>query len=350
MLLTTCLLADSHRFLQDGLGSAEHLNNQRMECLAAVRSDIAECCTSTVAKRQDQSLITLLFAVLFLYIDDGFMECMRRHASTWSHHAGVLAVLNSMGGMEKMLSTGPEALQMLLSEFASADLTTAVLQTRRPELPPSTWDAIDRGAVWWGIDDQRSYSLASTFKVMSEIAFYIESIANGTDTLSMDRIRDFEMELQPRFAPISAKDLHLAGSSTTDSEDEGESLQLLTLLRAFQHGALIYLYRALCGLPAFHPLVQQHVQSCLAAILEIPLHAHTLNCVIFPLCIAGAHAETEKQRESVLITVNMVHENMKFAAVQLVKMLFDELWSSHETRDLTWKEMFAKLGPHVLIL
>lgn len=72
-------------------------------------------------------LLTLLFAVRFLYIDDGFMECMRRSAATWSHHAGV-DVLGGMGGMEALLKTGLDALQMLPSDFASADLTTAVVQ------------------------------------------------------------------------------------------------------------------------------------------------------------------------------------------------------------------------------
>ncbi|KAK0387219.1 hypothetical protein NLU13_5532 [Sarocladium strictum] len=355
VLLTTCLLAESHRFLQDGAGDLDHLNDQRMECLAAVRSDVDECCTSVAEQGGGRSLLTLLFAVLFLYIDDGFMECMRRHASTWSHHAGVLAVLKSMGGMEKMLTTGPEALQMLLSEFASADLTTAVLQTKRPAVSPPTWDVIDRGAVWWGLDGMRRYSLASTFKLLSEIAFYIDDIARGTDSLSMGRIREFEIALRPMNAPISVRDLHLAGAldekaAADTSEPDGDSLQLLTLLRAFQHGALIYLYRALCGLSATHPLVQQHVQSCLEAVLEIPPEAHALNCVIFPLCIAGAHAGGEKQREVVLHMVNKIHENMKFAAVQLVRMLFHELWTSADAHTLTWRDMFAKLGPHVLIL
>jgi hypothetical protein len=293
--------------------------------------------------------------VLFLYIDDGFMECMRRSASTWSHHAGVLAVLKGMGGMEKMLTTGPEALQMLLSEFASADLTTAVLQIKRPAFEPSTWDTIDKGAVWWGRDALKRCSLAATFKHMAEIAFYIEDTTNGTEELSMARIREFEMALRPMYAPVSVTDLHLVGSpdetaSIASSEPDVESFQVLILIRAFQHGTLIYLYRALCGLPASHHLVQQHVQSCLAAILEIPPDAHVLNCVIFPLCIAGAHAEQERQRAAVLDMVDKIHDNMKFAAVQLVRMLFDDLWKNENARNLTWTEMFAQLGPHALIL
>lgn len=69
VLLAACVLSDSHRRLQDG-GPRGHdvLGRRRLECLAAVRAEIAACCVDV---KGTGTLVVLLFAVLLLYFDDG---------------------------------------------------------------------------------------------------------------------------------------------------------------------------------------------------------------------------------------------------------------------------------------
>ena len=313
-----------------------------------VRAEVDSCCV----RGDDDGLLTLLFAVLFLYLADGFMECTNKSASTWSHHTGVLAILDRLGGLETMLKTGPEALRMLLSEFASAELTAAVIQGRRPSFAPAVWDTIDQGSVWWGRDPMGRCSLASVFKEMSGIAFYLDDTAHGLQELSMDQVRIFEHALRPVYAPLSVQDLDSVDGcddKSSVSDEDAEAFHAFTLMRAFQHGALIFLYRALCGLPALHPLVQQHVQSCLDSIFEIHRPSHVLNCVIFPLFVAGAHAKTASQRTAVLDMVKLIYDDMRFASVQSVSRVFDDIWQN-QVQNISWTDMFAPLSPHALVL
>ncbi|KAL6849028.1 hypothetical protein ACO1O0_008558 [Amphichorda felina] len=349
VLLATCVLAGSHHLLQGGK-DRHGINAKRLECLAAIKSEVDGCCAGS----RSGSLFILLFAVLLLHLHDGFMEPGVQGASTAIHHQGVAAILVQLGGIEHVLLSAPESLQMLLSEFVSGDLTTAMLQGTLPAYPPSIWHVIDQGAVWWGRDPRNRQSLATVLREMSALAFYHHSIANGEVELCMDEVRAFEEVLRPTYTPLAA---HSPGSDSAASDvevargvesDDIEAVHAFALIRSFQHTALIFLYRAVCGLPIAHPLVQQHVLSCLNCIFEIERPSKALHCVIFPLCVAGAHAQSSKHRKSVLDMLAFVHDNMRFASVRAVIDALGAMWSSQS--DSSWVELFAGLGPHILVL
>lgn len=69
VLLAACVLSDSHRRLQDGGSRGQDApGKRRLECLAAVRTEIAGCCVDV---QGTGTLVVLLFAVILLYFDDG---------------------------------------------------------------------------------------------------------------------------------------------------------------------------------------------------------------------------------------------------------------------------------------
>ncbi|CRK39037.1 hypothetical protein BN1723_000603 [Verticillium longisporum] len=190
VLLSMCVFAASHRYLQDGRG-AELITPTRSECLQVLRTQVGGCC-----KDNNDMLPTLLFAVLLLYLHDGLVEGSATSA-TMKHHVGVLAILDQLGGLTKVVGKGQESMDMLLSEFASADLTTALLQQRTPGFAPHVWDVIDEGSVWWGRDAKGRCSLAAVFHDMATLATYHEAVRTGAESLAVDRIRAFEASLQP---------------------------------------------------------------------------------------------------------------------------------------------------------
>ncbi|KAF2018276.1 hypothetical protein BU24DRAFT_440896 [Aaosphaeria arxii CBS 175.79] len=345
VLLATCVLADSHRVLQDGRNSQRNLYLKRLDCLAAVRGELG-CCYA----EENGPLMTLLFAVLLLYFLDGYLECTRDFASTSSHHAGVRAIIERLGGITSVMRTSEASMQMLLSEFASTDLTTAMLRGTIPHFPPEFWDSVEQGSVWWGRDLFGRSSLAKVFREMSTMMFWREGTIVGAEEFSIEQIRVFEAALRPVYATLVEDDFQLTGSiPDTQDNDSADVVACYTLTRALQHAALIYLYRAVCNLPITHPQVQQHVLSCLDCIFAIQRPSKILNCVLFPLCIAGAHATSAKYQRTVLDLLNLVYDEMRFASVHSISSALEAIWKSEEDT-LSWVNMFAGLSENTLVL
>jgi hypothetical protein len=196
VLLATCSVANSHRVLQDGRIKDHKLHVQRLECLTKIRLEVDGCCVNGRPPP-----VALLLAVLLIYLQDGFFDChnlsidstsssssttttTKSTTSVSSHHRGLLAILQQLGGIRAVLNTGQDSLNMLLSEFASTDLTTAILQGRDPSFSPDVWAIIDRGPVWWDRDPLGKCSLAPVFRDIAAMVFYRNQI--DTQCISMD--------------------------------------------------------------------------------------------------------------------------------------------------------------------
>ncbi|KAK7216631.1 hypothetical protein V2G26_004634 [Clonostachys chloroleuca] len=345
LLLAICLIADRHRVLQDGRNSLRVPQIKRVECLAAVRDQLNEFCASGKGP-----MVELLLSVLMLYFHDGYLECAEKSASTSSHQAGVRAIIDKLGGGEAVLDIGPECLHMLVSEFASTDLTTTMLRGGLPYFSPGIWDRIEQRSAWWDREPLAQCSLASVFGHISSMVHYHESINSGLEELQPECIRQFEFSLTPSYATHRGQDLYASEIFGWDeTAASAEAVHAFSLIRSFQHAALIYLYRAICGLPARHPLVQQHVMPCLSSISGIERPSRVLNCVILPLLIAGAHVQSIKDQKCVVNMVNSIYSEIKFASVQLVSNVLDSVWRLG-SNDLSWFEMFVELGPDTVVL
>lgn len=214
---------------------------------------------------------------------------------------------------DSVLSTSMEPLHMLLSEFASTDLTTAMIKGGAPSFGPDIWRLVEKRSVWWSQDPLGRLSLASVFADMSRMVSYLTMINCAQQEPDITRVREFEALFDPRFVPLAVEDLD--SSVDCKAEDALETVNAHALIRAFQYIALIYLHSAVYRLPVSHVLVQQHVLPCLNYILDIEQPSTVLNCVIFPLLVVGAHAISPRHRLKVLNIVNAIYSKMKFNSV-----------------------------------
>ncbi|ETS76977.1 hypothetical protein PFICI_10851 [Pestalotiopsis fici W106-1] len=345
LLLAICVISDGHRILQDGRNDRRMLKSKHLECLAAVRGELDTHCQSG-----DRLPVSLLLAVLFLYFHGGYMDCTLDMASTASHHAGVRAIIAGLGGIEAILDECPEPLHMLLSEFASADLTTTMIKGGSPAYGPAFWLAVDKRCVWWSRDPLGRSSLASVFSGISRMIAYQVGLLNKGEGPDTDRILEFEALFDPVYIPVTSGGLgNHEGGSKTATKNSLEIFNAFSLIRAFQLAALIYLRRAVCGLPTLHPLVQQHVLPCLDCILDMVQPTMVFNCVIFPLLITGAHVQSLGYRRKVRNLVSAIHRDMKFCSVQSAGVFLDRLWASRP-EVLSWYQMFAGLNLDAVIL
>lgn len=342
VLEAACIFAEAHRALKDREASNQSLINRRVKCLAGIRGSLVDPSTSNTA------LHALLLAVLLLYHSDGFVDCLQPHASTNSHHAGVVAIVRSLGGFDRVLQSANKEISMLLSEFATTDVINAMLRGIQPSVSHTTWDNIESGPVWWETGQHGKVTFASVFGIMTELAHYAYEIGQGNSTI-VNRVDHFERVLQPLYPSL----VDFASTDMSDSyEDESArkaAIYSQALCRAFQHAAMIFLYRAVCFLPTKHFLVQQHVRACLACITSMEMDSKSHNCTVFPLYVTGAHAIDSACRATVLSRIDAVQEGLGFESVVSIRQALEQLWQSDQ-QSADWHNTFNNLPQGTLVL
>lgn len=345
VLLAMCELAEAHRgLLQENKPVVlQSISDKRLNCLASVRKQLCQSASD------NESLSQLLVAVMLLYFLDGFIDCPQQSASTVSHGAGVRAIIDHLGGLSALINKGQkDNLHMLLSEFASTDLTRALLDDREPCFPHEIWLDIETGPVWW---EKQTYgvTLAVVFRALSQMAFYRQSIENAQEELCLEKVWEFERCLQPSFQVLDLDDVNCPGKGTLPKSELERTNQAIAFTRAFQHTALIYLYSAICRLPPRHRLVQQHVNSCMSCLKSISGTSREYNCIIFPLCVVGAHAFTSELQRDILDQLDSIYVRVRFNCLLSIRATLEELWSS-DRQGGGWKDMFSSMRRDVLVL
>ncbi|KAG9192207.1 hypothetical protein G6011_10941 [Alternaria panax] len=91
---------------------------------------------------------------------------------------------------------------MLLSELASTDLTDALLQDRKPSFPPTIWEHMEPGSVWWE-SVPGTKSLGSVLSTLSEMSLYRHELQKGVQVF-VDKAQAFERVLQPTYSMLSS--------------------------------------------------------------------------------------------------------------------------------------------------
>ena len=343
--LAMCELAETHRILRQD-NSPMHLqavSDKRSDCLASVRKQFDESLSN------NQSLSRVLVAVLLLYFLDGYIDCTEQSASTASHGVGVRAIVEQLGGFHILMEENQKDVPyMLLSEFASTDLTRAILDDRAPCFPARIWQHMDHCPVWW---EKQIYgiTLAVVLRTLAQLAFYRQSIQIGEEDLCIEKVRDFERSLQPTFQVLSLDHFECPEDDTVSKLELERVNQTIPFTRAFQHSALIYLYRAVCGLPPRHHLVQQHVNSCMSCIKAISGTSNAHNCIVFPVYVVGAHSFVVEQQKDVLEKLDCIFRTLRFNSLLSIRAALEELWQS-EKQEGSWGGMFTSLRRDVLVL
>lgn len=341
VLQAACIFAEAHRALKNRAPSNQSLINRRVQCLAGIRGSLVD---TSIPK---SALQALLLAVLLLYHSDGFVDCLQPHQSTQSHHAGVVAIVHTLGGFESVIKTVGKETSMLLSEFATTDVIQAMLRGGRPSVSTVLWDDIESGPVWWETGQHGTVSFASIFGVMTDLAHYSHDIRGDSDPI-LNRVDHFERALQPSYPSLG----DFASTNADDSYDDGSrkaAVYSQALCRAFQHAAMIFLYRSVCCLPTSHFLVQQHVHACLACITSMEIDSKAHNCTLFPLYVAGAHAIDDHRRKVVMERLEAVQNGLGFESVMAIHQALEELWLGDDQLG-AWVDTFKNLAQGTLVL
>jgi hypothetical protein len=341
VLQALCVFAEEHRALQERGSSKQTLERRRLHCLTAIRGQLGD------NRAESIPLSALLVAVLLLYFLEGYVNCTSDSASTQCHLAGALAIIDTLGGFRSAWSSSDRISRMLLSELASTDLTDALLQDRKPSFPAMIWDHMEAGCVWWE-SVPGTPSLGSVLFTMAQMSFYRHQLLNGSKSCN-DRAQAFERALQPTYSMLDYTEGATLGKNLGKDIFLPVATASLSLIRAFQHAGLIYLYSAIHNIPAEHFLVQQHVHACLECIQSMDSKSKAHNCALFPLYVAGAHSLLDGHRACVLGTLDIIYTNLRFQSVLSIRATLQQIWQlGHGPH--TWSGIFQNTAICTLII
>ncbi|KAJ0153276.1 Delta(24(24(1)))-sterol reductase [Fusarium oxysporum f. sp. albedinis] len=202
-----CLLAESHRFLQDRRNNPPDTVRKRRECIEAVNKEIDRCSSDINANMQP-----LLFAILLLYFYEGYIECPWWSHSTLIHQNGIQATITRMGGLQRVLKSGHTSLHVLLSLFATAELTTRMLRGGVPSISPRSWRLFSPGPAWWQehLPDNTPSSepcLGNIMEYMSDIVCYRQFLIDN------EALPSTELKLSLRRVLLNPYSYHITLSS-----------------------------------------------------------------------------------------------------------------------------------------
>jgi hypothetical protein len=341
VLQALCVFSEEHRASQKRDAPNETIERRRLLCLSTIRGQLDD------GNAGSASLSALLVAVLLLYFMEGYLNCTNDNASTGCHLAGVLAIVNTLGGYNAVWSSSDRITQMLLSEMASTDLTDAILQGRRPSFPSQIWTQMESGSVWWECVPSAT-SLGSVLSILAEMSYYHYTLQNGGNARSAT-IHDFERTLQ-----ASETKPDVIREASTENGVGSHALRpaataSLCLIRAFQHTGLIYLYSAICNIPFNHYLIQQQVHACLECIQNMDKTSKAQNCALFPLYVAGAHSITDYHRARILETLASVYTNLQFQSVLSIQTALQQMWQLDGSSE-AWSSIFQGRAVHTLVI
>ena len=341
VLQALCVFAEEHRALQEKASSKQTLSRRRMQCLAALRDHLGS------ENPESNLLPALLVAVLLLYFLEGYLNCTKDGASTHCHLSGALAILNALGGFEAAWASSDRITRMLLSELASTDLTDALLQDRRPSFPATIWANMEPGSVWWETVPG-SQTLGSVLMTMAQMSFYRHELQSG-GIVCVDQVHAFERALQPTYSTLNYTAEVCPAGGVGKGLTHLVATASLSLIRAFQHAGLIYLYSAIHNIPTKHFLVQQHVHACLECIQGMDTRSKAQNCALFPLYVAGAHSISEAHRTCVSDILGNIHKNLRFESVLSIRATLETLWEPSRN-PTTWTESFKNTAMCTLVI
>jgi len=333
LLQAICALSATHQ--ANLAGTEVQCGGARLSCIASLREHLAKGTTCMKASN------AMMMTMIFLCIVDGYVAPQDEMAATTVHLQGARAIINTLGGARAVMNNAQSGELTLLSEFASMDLTRALLHGGMPFLPPTLWQRFEKERAWWG-ELGGPDSLAPIFGHFATMAICAYKAKTKGLAIDIETIERLQQELQP---PVPDDTLAFSSMSVAQRRKaHGQSL-----CRAFRHCALLYLWRALCRLPIQHEYVQREVQACLKAIAVLLPEDKIQNCALFPLCVAGAHSIEPIHRNIVLKKLEDIEKDLRFGNVQCLRTSLRKLWLPGG-QDKDWLECFEEFSQRLFIL
>ncbi|KAH6703219.1 fungal-specific transcription factor domain-containing protein [Leptodontidium sp. MPI-SDFR-AT-0119] len=278
---------------------------------------------------------SLFIANVLLCILDGIIEPITESSATHHHIIGGKAILKQWKGMGGILQTKYELPLLMLSIFATLDLTHALLIGDDPYFEASTWSEFGDCDPWWGnvrCDDD----FLETMAIISQLATLGHEVRNFRSTVPIGVLLSIQMALEQQ----AARQL--------ETKHTPDQAAWAAFCACYRFTASVYLYRALSVLDVNHELVQQAVESCMEIIGGDALTDKLHHCILFPVLIVGSHCLKKEQRVGIKKSLARTGLFLAFESLRSLESFLEKRWeqldNGHDCMTASWWAYFDEIA------
>lgn len=274
---------------------------------------------------------SLFIANVLLCILDGIIEPIKETSATHHHLVGGKAILKQWAGMRGIYKQKYELPILMLSIFATMDLTHTLLIGDEPYFEASSWAEFGDCEPWWG-NIKSNDEFLETMAILSQLASLGHGVRHLKNTVPIAILLSIQMAL--------------------DHQEEGdgspENVAWTAFCACYRFTALVYLYRALSGLDVSHLLVQQAVRACMEVISGPDLTPNLHHCILFPLLIVGSHCLLKEQRIEIQRSVERSASYLSFESLRSLSEFLHRRWAKLDSKsdciEASWWEYFDEIA------
>ncbi|KAJ9300344.1 transcriptional regulator family: Fungal Specific TF [Paecilomyces variotii] len=302
-----------------------------------------------IASMKDLFVINVLFCIL-----DGIIEPLDEGAATYLHFHGGRAILAQWGFLDQLFRVKKGLSALMLSIFATMDLTHSLLTGETPYFSPGSWTGFAECEGWWGIlppGDQFLEIMAA----LSHVARLVHQYRSIGMSLPLKDILSVWNTLDPNgsglmdksgFVITSLPAIPLEPSAPSDTGgpqplDYDRSWEVFC--SAYRQTALIYIYRAVCNLPLTHPCVQEATEVGHRAICETQLAGKLSHCLLFPTLVIGSQCLIPEQQSALRKNLLLTGTFLYFGSIPIMDQFLQDLWSTPDP-NVSWWDCFESIS------
>lgn len=262
---------------------------------------------------------SLFIANVLLCILDGIIEPLTESTAVSAHLVGGKAILKQWTGMQDILRSEEELPALMLSIFATMDLTHAMLIGDDPYFEATSWSEFGDREAWWG-NVPRDDDFLRSMATISQLSTLGHEVRNFRSTAPISLLLSIQTALE---TPAEVQ---------LDRKPTKEEAGWTAFCATYRYAASVYLFRALSALDVDHPLVQKAVSDCMRVIGGKDLTDKLHHCILFPALIIGTHCLVEEQRDEIRKSLERTSIYLSFEALRSMSFFLEKRWAELDDR------------------
>jgi len=284
----------------------------------------------------DETNNSLFIANVLLCILDGIIEPITESSATHHHLMGGKAILKQWKGMRDVFQTKYELPVLMLSIFATMDLTHSMLIGDDPYFDASTWPEFGDCKPWWG-NVPKDDDFLETMAILSQLSTLGHEVRHFRGTAPIGILLSIQNALEQQ------------ATRQEEAVDQTPDQKAWAAFNAsYRFTASVYLYRALSALDVDHPLVQQAVSDCMEIVAGHDLTDKLHHCILFPVLICGSHCIEREQRVAIKQSIARSASYLSFEALRSLESFLEKRWNELDNsvacREANWWMFFDEIA------